>query len=125
MTKILIVEDDITLLRLYQDIFNKEGFEVAIAEDGQEALQKANAFLPEVILLDLMLPYMDGFAVLEAVKANPKTKKAKIIIATNLDSQKQREKAKNLGAAAFLVKFSDTPGNIVEEVKKLLSTHNH
>src|SRR3989344_7139093 len=120
MTKILVVEDDIYLLKLYQEVFTKEGFVVAVAEDGQQALQIANEVLPEVILLDLMLPYIDGFAVLEEIKANPKTKAAMVIIATNLDSEKQREKAKSLGAAAFLVKSGDTPGNIVDEVKKLI-----
>lgn len=121
MTKILVVEDDIYLLKLYQEVFTKDGFEVKTAEDGQQAMQIANEFLPEVILLDLMLPYVDGFAVLEAIKADPKTKDTMVIIATNLDSEKQREKAKSLGAATFLVKSGDTPGKIVEEVRKILS----
>lgn len=120
MTKILIVEDDVYLLKLYQEIFSKDGFEVETAEDGEQAIKKATTFLPEVVLLDLMLPYVDGFAVLESLKSNPKTKEALVIVATNLDSEKQREKAKTLGAAAFLVKSGDTPGNVIEEVKKVL-----
>jgi len=121
MSKILIVEDDIYLLKLYGEIFTKEGFEVELAEDGQEALQKAEKFTPEIMLLDLMLPYIDGFGVLEALKSNPQTKYTKVIISTNLDSEVQRAKAMKLGAAKFLVKSGDTPGNIVEEVKKFSS----
>lgn len=121
MRKILLVEDDIYLLKLYQEVFTGDGFEVEIAEDGRQALEKVEGFLPEVILLDLMLPYMDGFQVLGKIKSDPKTKHARVIIATNLDSSKQREKAMSLGAEAFLVKSADTPGNIVEQVRKILS----
>ena len=121
MSKILIVEDDIYVLKLYGEIFTKEGFEVELAEDGREAIEKAHEFNPEVMLLDLMLPYIDGFGVLEAIKTNPKTKGIKVIVSTNLDSAIQREKALKLGADVFLVKSGDTPGNIVSEVKKILN----
>lgn len=121
MSKILVVEDDIFLLKLYQEVFSKAGFEVEVAEDGQQAIQKASEFLPEVVLLDLMLPYIDGFGVLESLKSNPKTKEAKVVVYTNLDSEKQREKAKNLGAIKFVVKAGDNPGDILDEVKKVLS----
>lgn len=121
MTKILIVEDDIYLLKLYGEIFSKEGFQVELAEDGKEGIEKAQIFEPEIILLDLMLPYIDGFGVLEAVKADPKTKNTKIVITTNLDSTMQRQKALSMGADKFLVKSGDTPGNILDEVKSLIS----
>lgn len=121
MAKILVVEDDIYLLKLYQEIFTKEGFQVQTAEDGQEAIQKAPEFVPDVILLDLMLPYVDGFGVLENLKANPKTKDIPVVVSTNLDSQKQRDKAANLGAVKFLVKAGDNPGNIVQEVNAVIS----
>jgi len=121
MTKILIVEDDIYLLKLYQEVFLQDGFEVEVAEDGEQALKKALTFLPDVVLLDLMLPYIDGFSVLKELKSDPQTREALVIVATNLDSERQREKAKSFGAAAFLVKSGDTPGNILEGVKKILA----
>lgn len=121
MSKILIVEDDIYLLKLYGEVFTKEGYQVELAEDGKQGIEKAQLFEPEIMLLDLMLPYIDGFGVLEAVKGNPKTKNIKVVIITNLDSTMQRQKALSMGAAEFLVKSSDTPGKIVDEVKATLS----
>jgi DNA-binding response OmpR family regulator len=122
MTKILIVEDDIFLLKLYQEVFTKADFQVEVAEDGQQAIQKASEFVPDIVLLDLMLPYVDGFGVLENIKSNDKTKRAKVVVFTNLDSEKQREKAESLGADKFVVKAGDNPGNILDEVKQLLSS---
>ncbi len=122
MVKLLIVEDDIYLLKLYGEVFSKEGFQVELAEDGKEGIEKAQTFEPDILLLDLMLPYIDGFGVLQAVKADPKTKNTKIIITTNLDSAMQRQKALSLGADKFLVKSSDTPGNILNEVKDIISS---
>ena len=109
MVKILIVEDDTNLLKLYQEIFSKENFEVETAEDGEEAIKKSKAFLPEIVLLDLMLPIVDGFGVLKELQADSQTKNAKVIVFTNLDSEIQKEKALNLGAAKFVVKSGDSP----------------
>lgn len=121
MSKILIVEDDIYLLKLYQEIFSKENFEVEIAEDGEEAIKKSKQFLPEIILLDLMLPYVDGFGVLKEIKSDQQTKGAIVVVFTNLDSEIQKEKATGLGAAKFLVKSDQSPVYLLEEVKKLIS----
>ena len=123
MTKILIVEDDISLLNLYNEVLKKEGFEIELADDGQQALLKAEAFIPDVVLLDLMLPYIDGFEVLEKLKSNPITKDARVIVQTNLDSEIQKEKALKLGASEFLVKSDDNPGSLLKEIKKLLAIY--
>lgn len=121
MTKILIVEDDTYLLKLYSEIFQNENFEVALAEDGREALQKAGEFVPEVILLDLMIPYIDGFGVLQELKKDPKTEKAKVVVLTNLDSETQKQKALSLGADKFLVKSGNTPDLLLNSVKETLA----
>ena len=118
MSKILIVEDDTYLLKLYSEIFEKENFEVMIAEDGREALQKIQDFKPDVMLLDLMLPYVDGFKVLEDVKKNPTTATTKVVVLTNLDSETQKQKALKLGAEKFMVKSSNNPDFLVDLVKK-------
>ncbi len=119
MKKLLIVEDDIYLLKLYGEVFEKEDFEVATAEDGREALQKIDQFKPEVMLLDLMLPYIDGFKVLETLKQNPETSEIKVVVLTNLDSETQREKALKLGADKFLVKSGNNPDILIQTVKEI------
>ena len=121
MKKILIVEDDINLLNLYKEVLTKEGYEVALAEDGGEAIQKAEGFQPDAVLLDLMLPSVDGFKVLEEIRSNPKTENCYVIVQTNLDSEMQRQKAKNLGANEFLVKSESNPGSLIEDIKRLIS----
>ena len=121
MSKILIVEDDTYLLKLYSEIFEKENFEVMIAEDGREALQKIQDFKPDVMLLDLMLPYVDGFKVLEDVKKNPTTAATKVVVLTNLDSETQKQKALKLGAEKFMVKSSNNPDFLVDLVKKVIT----
>lgn len=121
MKKILIVEDDINLLNLYKEVLQEDGYEIELAEDGEQAIKKAQAFIPDVILLDLMLPTVDGFEVLKTVKADPATKDTLVIIQTNLDSEFQRDKAINLGAAEFLVKADDDPGKLLSEVKAIIS----
>ncbi len=123
MKKILIVEDDINLLNLYKEVLTREGYELKLAEDGGEALQIAASFQPDIVLLDLMLPYVDGFKVLEELKSNPKTEHCFVIVQTNLDSEMQRQKAKNLGANEFLVKSESDPGSLIEDIKHLLATH--
>lgn len=122
MKKILIVEDDVYLLQMYKESLSQQNFEIELAEDGQQALEKAEDFLPDIVLLDLMLPYVDGFQVLESLKSNPKTKDSVVIVQTNLDSEMQREKAKKLGAANFLVKSGNNPGSLLAEIKKLVSS---
>lgn len=121
MKKLLIIEDDINLLALYREVFSKEGFEVFTAEDGGEAIVKLEQTAPDVILLDLMLPVVDGFAVLEKIRSTPQTLHSLVIVQTNLDSEMQRQKAKNLGADQFLVKADDNPGSLIQEVKNLIS----
>lgn len=120
MPKILIVEDDIDLLNLYNETFSTAGFEVDLAEDGLEALQKLALFKPEIVLLDLMLPNIDGFTVLENIKTNPETTSIKVVVQTNLASEIQKEKALQLGADKFLIKTGNSPGNLVEEVNQVL-----
>lgn len=120
MKKVLVVEDDIDLLRLYKEILVNAGFETETAEDGREALEKAETFLPDLMLLDLMLPYIDGFEVLRQLKAKPVTKDIKIVVFTNLDSEKQKEKALSLGATKFMVKVGNDPSEVITAVKSIL-----
>ncbi len=119
--KILIIEDDIVLSRMYQKKFEHEGFEVAAAYSGGEGLQKAPQELPEVILLDIMMPAVDGFAVIKTLKKDEKTKNIPIIILTNLGtSQIFIEEAKRLGVQEYLIKYKTSSKEVIEAVKRAL-----
>lgn len=116
---ILIVEDDPILLKMYQKKFEKDGFKVEIAVDGQEAIDKvATLNPPSVILLDVMLPKVDGFEVLKKIKENPKMKDVPVILSTNLGGgAEDRQKGQDLGAVDYMIKSDFTPAQIVEKVK--------
>ncbi len=90
---LLIVEDDPIMARLYEKIFTFEDYEVVMAKDGKEGLVKAREGKPLLILLDIMMPKMNGLEVLERLKADPKTKKIPVVILTNLAGEKDAETA--------------------------------
>ncbi|AKM82334.1 TPA: DNA-binding response regulator [Candidatus Berkelbacteria bacterium] len=118
MSKILIVEDDPVLSKMYAKKFEKDGFDVTSAYDGQEAVDKINGNKFDVVLLDIMLPKLDGFAVLKNIKENSKFKDLPVILSTNLGGGEQdKTKGEQMGAVDYLVKSDFTPSEIVEKVK--------
>jgi len=136
-TKVLIVEDDPTLAEMYGTKFTAEGFEVLHAADGVEGLEIARAKKPEAILLDVMMPKLDGFATLKELRADKtmkkvpvvmltklradKTmKKVPVVMLTNLGQEEDIKKGKELGADDYFVKANQTPAEIVVKVKALL-----
>lgn len=123
MRKILIIEDDLNLIELYETKFKMEDFSVLTAADGAEGLSKAGKEQPDVILLDILMPNVNGFEVLKELKAKPETKNIPVLVYTNLgssDSDEKRELAFSLGAADYLVKALHEPEAIVERVNLLL-----
>lgn len=122
MNKILIIEDDISMLNMYEKLFTYEGFTVSIAEDGEKGTQKAIETLPDIVLLDIMMPKKSGFQVLEDLKKEEKTKNIPIILLTNLSSESVISEAYALGAAGYLVKSQTPNDEIVAEVKKYLKS---
>jgi DNA-binding response OmpR family regulator len=102
--KILIAEDDKFLLNAYRVKFSKAGFEIKIVSDGEEALEALKTFVPDAMLLDLVMPKKDGFAVLEAVKADANLKKIPVIVASNLGQKEDIERAQKLGANDYIIK---------------------
>ncbi len=119
--KILIVEDDSFLLNMYADKFRAEDFEVFIAEDGAKGLKLTKEKLPDVILLDIMLPKMDGFEVLEKVKVDERSKNIPVILLTNLSQKEEVKKGLSMGAKDFLIKAHFMPNEVVEKVIQVLS----
>ncbi|HAO81463.1 TPA: response regulator [Candidatus Veblenbacteria bacterium] len=119
-TKVLIVEDDPTLAEMYGTKFTAEGFDVLHAGDGVEGLEMAKTKKPDAILLDVMMPKMDGFATLKELKADKILKKIPVIMLTNLGQEEDVKKGKDLGAEDYFVKANQTPAEIVVKVKALL-----
>lgn len=120
---ILIIEDDVFLSELMAKKLKDSGFKVIKAIDGQEGLEKAASLKPNLILLDLILPGMDGFEVLKRLKGNTATDSIPVIILSNLGQREDIERGFDLGAQDYLVKAQFTPDEIVERVKKPLEVH--
>lgn len=118
--KIMIVEDDEDISKVYEIKFSKEGLDILTAKDGEEAISKISEEKPDFILLDLMIPKKDGFAVLEEIKKNPKLSKIPIVVLSNLGSKVDQKKAIDLGADEFLVKASNPIQTIIDKVIKYI-----
>ncbi len=119
-SKILIVEDDNFLIKAYQIKFDREGFKVIIARNGAEGLEMANAELPQLILLDLMLPKMDGFEFLGLIKKDEKLKNIPVLVLSNLGQKSDVDKAMALGAVEYFIKTEYTLEDIIKKIKKYL-----
>lgn len=118
MQKIFVVEDDKFLRDLITEELKREGFSVFSAVDGEEAVKRIPQEMPELVLLDLILPGIDGYEVLRQVKENPTSMKIPIVILSNLGQKDNFEKGMNLGAADYLIKANFTPREIIAKVKK-------
>lgn len=117
---VLIVEDDQTLAQMYGTKFEAEGYLVLHAGDGSEGLVQAKQEKPDIILLDVMMPKLDGFGTLAMLKADKAMSKIPVIMLTNLAQEEDIKKGKELGAVDYFVKANQTPGEIVNKVKKLI-----
>ena len=118
--RILVVEDDLFLRELYADILKGEGYTVESAADGIEALAKIKEGGYDLILLDIIMPKMDGLEVMrQAKKESPKSPNKKVIFLTNLDKDEEIKTALQLGDG-YLIKSQINPGNLIEEVKNYL-----
>lgn len=120
--KILVVEDDKNNRDLYQTILTNAGFKVEVAVDGSEGLTKCQTGGFDLVLLDVMLPKMDGIALLEELKKNPpKTPNKNIFLLTNLSHDPIIKEAMNLGAKDVILKTDVNPEELVKKVKEILA----
>ena len=120
MSKVLLVEDDQFLSSLLKNRFQKEGFEVFLARDGEEALAFLKKDIPHLILLDIILPKKSGFEVMEEMRSNPQLQEAPIIILSNLGQAEDITKGQQLGAIEYFVKAKTSIDELVEKVKEFL-----
>ncbi len=118
--KILIVEDDGFLIKAYQIKFERAGFKVFIALDGDEGLKVSQKEMPDLIILDLMLPKMNGFEFLKKIKSDEKLKNIPVVALSNLGQRSDQEKAFSLGAAEYFIKTEHTLEEIIEKISKYL-----
>lgn len=121
MTHVLIVEDDPLMSRMYQKIFTFEGYEVHMAVDGQDGLDQARELKPTLILLDVMMPKLNGLQVLEKLKEDPDTKAIPVVMLTNLASEQDAEAAMSKGAVKYIIKSEHEPKEVADMVKEVLA----
>lgn len=121
MPKILVIEDDKFLRELIARKLREENYEVSEAIDGEEGLRKIEEESPDLILLDLILPGLDGFEVLAKTKEDPQLSQIPVIILSNLGQRDDIERGLRLGAVDYLVKAHFTPIEIIEKIKKALA----
>jgi DNA-binding response OmpR family regulator len=119
---ILIVEDQPGFRRIYEDVLSDAGYVVLVAEDGEKGWEMAKSRQPQLILLDLGLPKMDGFEVLKRIRADETTKAIPIIIFSVMGDEKDIKKAMDMGANDYTIKGFYTPRQILSKVKNLVQT---
>ena len=122
--KVLLIEDDEFAAEMYRLRLAGDGYEVVIARNGQEGLSFAASVLPDFVYLDIRLPILDGFEVLEQLRANPLTAQIPVIILTNYGEEEFRERGLKLGALEFLVKSDTTPARLSETVERVTGSRS-
>lgn len=126
MAKILIVDDDQLLVRMYQKKLENDGYIVVTAQDGKDALEKLAEFIPDLILLDIMMPELNGLELLKKLKVEEKTKDIPVILLTNVGaSEEDSQRGLELGAVAYIVKASNRPSVVVAKIKEILAGYVH
>ncbi|MCK4592376.1 response regulator [Candidatus Parcubacteria bacterium] len=119
-TKVLIIEDDSYISDMYRIKFESENFEIAVANNGIEGIKFLEKVVPDIILLDVVMPKVDGFSVLKTIKKNPKLNKIPVVLLTNLSQKENVERGFELGASSYIIKAHFTPSEVVEKIKEVL-----
>ncbi|MDP3093942.1 MAG: response regulator [bacterium] len=120
MKNILLVEDDPFLVDIYTTKFKETGFAIDVAPDGSQAIRKMTEKKPDLVLLDIVLPHLDGWEILERIRSDENLKDLKVVILSNLGQKSEVDKAFAMGATKYLIKAHYTPSEVVEEVRTIL-----
>ncbi len=118
--KILMIDDDSFIRKVYQTELSEKGYEVILAIDGDEGLAKAISEHPELIILDVMMPKMNGFKVIEELKKNPTTSQIPVIFLTHLSQAEDKQRGLALGASDYLVKDDTTSDILAQSMEKFI-----
>jgi CheY-like chemotaxis protein len=121
MKTIFLVEDDAVVVKVYRAKFEREGFRVEVAEDGLAAMKNLARVKPDVVVLDLMMPKLNGVDVLKYIRATPELKATPVIILSNAHMTSLAQEAAAIGAEKAMLKSSCTPGRLIEVINGLLS----
>ena len=123
MTKVLLIEDDPLIYRLYKKLFKLENFEIEVAENGQLGLEKIQTFYPDIILLDVMMPTMNGLEFLTKLKTEDDTKNIPVIVLTNMTDFSVTNMVLSKGAALCIIKSESEPTEVIDSVKAVLAKY--
>jgi len=121
-TKILIVDDEENVRNLYADVFREKDFEVIEAIDGVDGLDKATKNVPDLVFTGIVMPRMDGFGLIEALKKNVSTSEIPVMVSSHLGREEDKRRAEKLGAKDFIMLGYHTPYEVVEKVRLLFSS---
>ena len=121
MTKIAIIEDDAVISQMYRMKFEADGFDVQLANNGERGVALVETFLPDIILLDLQMPEMDGTEALGIIRKNDWGKNIPVIVLTNMGEEESPKSLKALGIHSYIVKANLTPRQVVQHVKEALN----
>lgn len=120
MKKILIIEDEEIILELLQRKLTQEGYEISVARDGKEGLENMKEAKPDLVLLDIIMPKMGGFEVMEEMQKDSELKEIPVIIVSNSGQPVELDRAQKLGAKDWLIKTQFDPQEVIDKVKKQL-----
>lgn len=120
MKKIIVAEDDQFLSNAYRVKLTKEGYEVKMTADGEELIQSLSLDIPDLIILDLLMPKKDGFESLKEIKANEKWKNIPVIIASNLGQTSDIDQGMKMGAADYIIKSDLSLEDLIKKIKALI-----
>lgn len=122
MKSILLVEDDPFLIDIYSQKFKKNGLKIRVAENASKTFQFLEEEVPDIILLDIVLPQMDGWSILKKIRANKDWDKCQVVVFSNLGQKEEVEKGISLGANQYVIKSQHTPSEVVEKVENMLNS---
>jgi CheY-like chemotaxis protein len=125
MAKILVIEDDLFMVRMYQRVFSYVGFEVVTATSGEEGLQIAFRDKPTLIILDIMMPRVNGLDVLKQLKSDTVTKSIPVVLLTNVADDSVMNDAFKGGAAGYIIKSQIANDDLVKEIQQYIQEWNH
>jgi|SRR5680860_1474746 len=123
-TKVFIIEDDFYISEMYRIKFESEHFKITIFNSGIEGIKVMKSEIPDIILLDIVMPKMDGFDVLKIIRSEQKLKNVPVVMLTNLSQKENIERCFELGANGYIVKSHFTPSEVVKKVRSYLKIGN-
>lgn len=123
--KILIVDDDDPIRTMYAEVFKKHSFEVEEAVDGVDGLDKATKNVPDIIFTGIIMPRMDGFALIESLKKNVITSNVPVVISSHMGREEDKNRAKEMGAKDFITRDFVTPNQAVERIMAIFTTEEY